>query len=382
MSDGESSPLPRPTADGPRARRTRTDMQQAQKRLGDRTKKKVNRAESKLRMERIEKNVLFLREHLEALTSQPCSVQPGLTRHLGYRGDSDTDSSALIKRRKVGGWPALWKEIGAGGVRRSRDLRINSASGLRRASGGLPEAHHTYPPLPTLGLRTGLAYIFQQCGIEHSGRSACLEYSFFSILYQTHIVLSQNPHVVPRLPRDPSLANLLDHSKNDNPLISALASVSENFGLANTEIHFGLYLIAYRLLRWRLYPDQQTLNDVPVWLRPSDVQKSTPHPISIDFLPWPELRDYLCLNQNKDSRHNVALYIKSIQLLWPAGKQLLCKNSHSEFVINRDFEFVACDIRCWRLGFPWLAAFPQLCKTLRNHWKLRSRSQLVFQHCF
>lgn len=97
-------------------------------------------------------------------------------------------------------------------------------------------------------------------------------------------------------------------------------------------------------------------------MRPTGVQNTIPHPLCIDYMPWPDFRDYLCLHQNQDRRHSVSLYLKSIQLLWPGGHELLSQHSDGYLVLNGIFEGVVSDIGNWRMGSPWTDTFPDLLK--------------------
>ena len=97
-------------------------------------------------------------------------------------------------------------------------------------------------------------------------------------------------------------------------------------------------------------------------MRPTEIQMSNLHPVSIDFLPWPDLRDYLCLHQNMDSRHSVDLYIKCVRLNWPKDKDLLCRSASGLMDLNPDFESIAFDAKNWYLTSPWTEMFPQLQK--------------------
>lgn len=97
-----------------------------------------------------------------------------------------------------------------------------------------------------------------------------------------------------------------------------------------------------------------------MWLRLTKVQRAYVHPICIDYIPWPAMRDYLCLHQYRDTRHSVALYMKSLRLLWPASEPLLLKKTRSEVTLNPNFEAFAGDLRNWRLGSPWADTFPDL----------------------
>jgi hypothetical protein len=109
-----------------------------------------------------------------------------------------------------------------------------------------------------------------------------------------------------------------------------------------------------------MYPNPEWYHDVPEIMRPTEVQDTYLHPVCIDFLPWPALRNYLCQNQNKDSRHCVDLYMRSIKLHWPAQKELLCKGESGAFELHPDFEATVCDARNWSLVSPWADAFGHL----------------------
>lgn len=230
-------------------------------------------------------------------------------------------------------------------------------------SGGFPQFLSTQASPSSMGSTTPPPNVVEcRCGVEHTDRTDCLELKSFMILYQAHIALSQDPNFAISIPRNPSLANLMLHSITDNPLTMIMGSTLRQFEVQNTETLFGLYFLCYRLLRWRLYPNPESFNDVPDLIRPSRIQNSILHPVSIDYMPWPRLRDFLCLNQNRDSRHSVDLYIRSIQLRWPADKQLLCRSPVGDIQLNPEFESIISDIRYWHLGPPWRDAFPSLRK--------------------
>lgn len=86
------------------------------------------------------------------------------------------------------------------------------------------------------------------------------------------------------------------------------------------------------------------------------------HPVSVDFLPWPALRDYICLHQHNDSRHSVDLYIKCMRLNWPKEEELLCRNGTGVVDLNPRFESIAFDAKNWYLASPWPEMFPRLKK--------------------
>lgn len=109
-------------------------------------------------------------------------------------------------------------------------------------------------------------------------------------------------------------------------------------------------------------PLRSTLDDVPAWLRPTHTQDTTPHPAVIDLVPWPRLRDYFCLNHEKDTRQ-FTLLASSLRLLWPASKQIISKSPNGHFRANSELQNIACDIQYWQIDDLWLDAYPELAKS-------------------
>lgn len=70
------------------SKRARTDAQLEQKRMVDRVKQKANRAESKTRLENIEKDVTFLRETIGNLVQQLNAISPGIRSNVASTSPS------------------------------------------------------------------------------------------------------------------------------------------------------------------------------------------------------------------------------------------------------------------------------------------------------
>jgi hypothetical protein len=107
-------------------------------------------------------------------------------------------------------------------------------------------------------------------------------------------------------------------------------------------------------------PCEETLQDIPKWLWPTSIQNSHPHPAVVDFLPWPSLRDYLCLNASEDPRHSISFYFDSMELVWPSNCPLFAQDEGGEISLSPAFETVIWSLENWRLGPPFTEAFPQL----------------------
>jgi len=84
------------------AKRARTDAQMAQKRKADRLKHRVNRAESKTRLENIERDVSFLRSSVGDLLSQLRIVRRADPAAVGAAGDGVPGAAAPSDAAGVG----------------------------------------------------------------------------------------------------------------------------------------------------------------------------------------------------------------------------------------------------------------------------------------
>lgn len=76
---------------------------------------------------------------------------------------------------------------------------------------------------------------------------------------------------------------------------------------------------SFKLLKYYINPTKAELDKVPMWLRPSPLQSSTPHPIAIDMFAWPSLRNRLVhhhhtLFSNSKLSH---AYAKFLRFDWP-----------------------------------------------------------------
>ncbi|KAF5657053.1 bzip transcription factor [Fusarium heterosporum] len=349
---------------GSAKRRVRTEAQMSQKRLADRVKHRENRQEHKLRMERMEADIAQIRKNLDTVSAQlrtlpvlgadvlasqqkSSSSQRPPVNHFG--GPSSTPGEAYEMDTSTPDFPA------------ARSATTSTSTGTGRAP---PCPEHEIPPTEVpASLMSSLfptpSHVDCRCGVQHHSQSDCLEYRSFAILYETHAAFPQDPLHARSLPRNPSLPNMTLHSYGDNAVTCFLTSFLKGFEMASVETLFGVYFFAYRLMRWRLHPDPMTLKDVPPWLLPTEVQNTYPHPVSIDYIPWPDLRDFLCTNPRIKSRHSVKMYLESLQLKWPPGCSLMTIEG-GQVCVSSEFEAIACDLNNWELGPPWLDAFPRL----------------------
>ena len=126
--------------------------------------------------------------------------------------------------------------------------------------------------------------------------------------------------------------------------------------------------IMFLIMRWTVSPSQETYDRLPEWVRPTTAQLNTPHPIWIDYLPWPRLRDKLVACYPRFPFDNFFIpFTTSISLNWPYGPMntLLAKTDSAELAINPVFEEHLRDLRNWSLGPAFARAHPALADAVR-----------------
>ncbi|KIW01379.1 uncharacterized protein PV09_07147 [Verruconis gallopava] len=199
-----------------------------------------------------------------------------------------------------------------------------------------------------------------RCGIHHQTESDCFELATYSFLLRSHKGLSRGDEGVRALPRWPSIVNMLLFH-DDNPISATLNSVfKRNHIMHNLPTTVAAYLMMFLFLRWRAHPDTAAYQSLPPWLLPTTVQTSIPHPLSIDFMPWPAIRDHLTQNQGKDPRQTVKLYMEHVRFNWPESRTFLARNVKNEVVLDAEFVAATYKLENWSLSKAWAEEFPLL----------------------
>lgn len=126
--------------------------------------------------------------------------------------------------------------------------------------------------------------------------------------------------------------------------------------------------IMFLIMRWEVSPSQETYERLPNWVRPTSAQLYTPHPIWIDYLPWPGLRDKLVACYPRFPFDNFFIpFTTTVSLNWPYGPMntLSAKADSEELEINPVFEEHLRDLRNWSLGVAFAKAHPALADTVQ-----------------
>ncbi|KAJ4301985.1 hypothetical protein N0V88_002116 [Collariella sp. IMI 366227] len=151
------------------------------------------------------------------------------------------------------------------------------------------------------------------------------------------------------------------HSTDENIATFLMTGFLRQYKNKGIEQLLSLYLMGYRYMRWQMSPCEETTRDVPTWLLPTKIQRSNPHSVIVDYIPWPRLRDHLCMSgEAEDLTRSVYFYFESIEFIWPSECPIFAQGEGGQMVLSPEFEAAVGSLEHWRIGLPWSGAFPHL----------------------
>lgn len=102
---------------------------------------------------------------------------------------------------------------------------------------------------------------------------------------------STSRQVVARKASKPSVEDFLVHGSSDPLSAKIKAYIAPITKFCRVPETLASYWIISLFTRWYIQRDEASYNDMPVWLRPTELQRSVSHPMALWFMPWPEIRD-------------------------------------------------------------------------------------------
>ncbi|OAL39657.1 hypothetical protein AYO20_01054 [Fonsecaea nubica] len=204
------------------------------------------------------------------------------------------------------------------------------------------------------------------CSVEHPAGRGCF-YSFISrALWTAHVDLFRHQPSdaqMMQLPRMPTIDNFFLRNPERHPLVEILNVTCDEFRCPNDADNVAIYLVMYRLLRWRVYPVARSYEDVPAFYRPTKAQECVPHPVSIDFLAFPELRDILTKHPALYLENHTQFdrdFTESVTVQWPRLEPVFITDEQGNAVrLTDEFESHIFDYDNWAMRDRWFDAYPQ-----------------------
>ncbi|KAL1881072.1 hypothetical protein Plec18167_003614 [Paecilomyces lecythidis] len=121
--------------------------------------------------------------------------------------------------------------------------------------------------------------------------------------------------------------------------------------------------LGYHLTKWLFSPSPTTYARLPEFLRPTLGQTQIPHPIVLDFLPWPKLRLNLIQRWHvyRELRDELfGMLAICIKIRWPWGENILERDERNELCIRRSFYDTFMSESGWGLTSEFINKYPDL----------------------
>ncbi|KAG9257408.1 uncharacterized protein F5Z01DRAFT_645860 [Emericellopsis atlantica] len=166
----------------------------------------------------------------------------------------------------------------------------------------------------------------------------------------------------------PSIYSLLNEHADDVDSRSRRVSVAEAVETSATLLAplvkriIIMYKLAY-YIRWLACQTQQSYNQMPDYLKPTELQRTIPHPAWIDIISYPDARDALIQMRDWSVFEKFEELVGATTFVdWPYSTVDAVQESAGELRMNPNFEAYIRDLKNWSCGcevvkrFPFMAA--------------------------
>lgn len=172
-------------------------------------------------------------------------------------------------------------------------------------------------------------------------------------------------------PPYPSVSSLLNPEKSvySHPVSKVFTDILRTFpDISSLPEQVAVLYLMFLLMRWQIYPTQENYERLPEWFTPRSTQLLEAHPVWMDYVPWPAMRDRIVTSHQKYPFENWFIpFTRDLSVNWPyeATDCLLSAGDSDELVINPVFERHMRDLSNWSLGHLFAETYPVLADTAR-----------------
>ncbi|KAH8598224.1 hypothetical protein B0O99DRAFT_616187 [Bisporella sp. PMI_857] len=168
----------------------------------------------------------------------------------------------------------------------------------------------------------------------------------------------------------------LSLKERSNPVLQILKDVEQNlFWDLDPVTKVATLYKSMLLLKYYFNTESKNLERMPLWQRPIHTHKTRRHPITIDFFPWPSLRDRLIRHHNyyfATSDFSVA-YRQHFKFSWPFRFEDTYRydppsaGRPGTYRISPLFERYYREERCWALEEVFFQRYPEFIGEMSVH---------------
>ncbi|KAJ5482312.1 hypothetical protein N7475_001124 [Penicillium sp. IBT 31633x] len=269
-------------------------------------------------------------------------------------------------------WSSLYKEMSSREARFSLQTNFSASTPQHGISNLLnaPTSASTTPPhvqLPSLEpLSSEITPLWNQIPPHNDDFSSTRTAA--SCPWFVYIELIVPCPDVPSSPLD------LLYGTKTNPLANMIHTSLQRRPIRAPE-RLGTGWLTYHFSRWVLAPSPETFARLPAFLRPVRGQMEIPHPLVLDFLPWPRMRLNLIQRWHlyaDDRDHLFGMFACCVKIRWPWGEQILERDDRNELRIRQGFFDTFMSENGWGLTPEFIRRYPDLVEGM-------DISQIVFE---
>ncbi|KAI1428516.1 hypothetical protein F5Y12DRAFT_711151 [Xylaria sp. FL1777] len=184
-------------------------------------------------------------------------------------------------------------------------------------------------------------------------------------------------------PEYPSIFSLLNPADSacSHPVSKVFTDILSKFSaICRVPEKVAVLYVMFLVMRWHISPTQENYKMLPPFVRPLDIQYSTPHPAWIDYLPFPVMREKFVREYDSPGFHFEEIFLPytlTLSLNWPYEETdaLIVTPDGSETIINPVFRRHLLRLENWTLG----DAFDQALPALRGTYNLKNDGSTLNQ---
>ncbi|KAJ5895493.1 BZIP transcription factor [Penicillium taxi] len=200
-----------------------------------------------------------------------------------------------------------------------------------------------------------------------------------------HLILP--PHVPPTCPLDKLLLDLIGSHRDmiarnippdivlgfRQPCVKALIAPEQykhaHVGVVISDIltrfpgfgqfeRMAFFYIMNLTIKWQTLASKEHYLAMPRWLRPTLTQTQIPHPMWIDNIPWPEMRDVLIENMEDHTHPEFSPYFSSeVCINWPSDIDEATSSQGDMLIMSPTFERHIRDLNNWSMSTRFKSRF-------------------------
>ncbi|ORY69035.1 uncharacterized protein BCR38DRAFT_455818 [Pseudomassariella vexata] len=164
-------------------------------------------------------------------------------------------------------------------------------------------------------------------------------------------------------PRKPTVKAVINPElvTSVHPLSGVLAGVLSTFPYVGQTEKLAFFYLMCLTMTWQVSPTKENYMSMPTWLRPTVAQITIPHPVWIDNIPWPGVRDILIENSEDFPFQLFSdYYSQNVTVNWQFDSLDAISDMDNDAVLHSIFEKHVRNLKNWTVSPEFHTRFPEM----------------------